>query len=170
MNATFDLEAAIGAPPEAADGAVRPELLTLRSGGQCYALDITAVREIRAWSLPTPLPHAPPSMLGMVNLRGVVLPVMDLALRLGHPRTGEDARNVIIVVQQDARLHGLLVEAVLDIVRPPADQVQDMPQTAIDPADKTAERMFVAETGIVQILALQHILPPLAAIEPSAAP
>ncbi|MEM7711252.1 MAG: chemotaxis protein CheW, partial [Pseudomonadota bacterium] len=98
------------------DVADRLELLTFRCGGRSYAVPIMNVREIRGWSPPTPLPHAPAYMLGMVNLRGSVLPVMDLARRLGSPATRDGPRNVIVVVALEGRVHGLMVEAVSDIV------------------------------------------------------
>ncbi|MCK0166604.1 chemotaxis protein CheW [Jannaschia sp. S6380] len=161
------------APPGDAtppSGPARTELLTFRCGGQCYALDIASVREIRGWSRPTPLPHTPKFMLGMVNLRGTVLPVTDLALRLGHPAMPDDARNVIIVVQQARRLHGLLVEAVTDIVRPAPDQLQDMPQVGAARDGVAPDRMFLSETGILQILALERVLPALHAPDAEAIP
>ena len=59
------------------------ELLTFQLSGQEYALDIMLVREIRGWTHATPLPHAPEYMEGVNNLRGTVLPVIDLSKRLG---------------------------------------------------------------------------------------
>ena len=144
------------------------ELLALRCGGQRFAIDIMEVREIRNWSQPTPLPHAPPYLRGMVNLRGLVLPVMDLAQRLGLPPTVDDARNVIVVVQHGERVHGLLVEAVSDIVRVARDCLQDVPRVGRDD-DPMAERLLVLEDGIVQVLAAGRILPPLAGLRESQA-
>ncbi len=136
------------------------ELLTFRCGGQRYAIDIMDVREIRGWSEPTPLPHAPAFLRGMVNLRGTVLPVTDLAQRLGLPATADDPRNVIIVVQSGRRVHGLLVEAVSDIVHPSADQLQDLPDTGLH-ANSLAERLFVVDETMVQILSTTRTLPTL---------
>ncbi|MEO0859003.1 MAG: chemotaxis protein CheW [Pseudomonadota bacterium] len=137
----------------------RVELLTFKCGGRGYAVDIMAVREIRSWSEPTPLPHAPPYMLGMVNLRGSVLPVMDLAQRLGLPPTEATPRNVIIVIQQNQRVHGLLVEAVSDIVHPTPDQLQDVPKISEDDTSAMAERLFAIEDAMVQILSMRKVLP-----------
>lgn len=134
------------------------ELLTFKCGGQGYAVDIMSVREIRSWSQPTPLPHAPPYMRGMVNLRGSVLPVMDLAQRIGRPATIDDPRNVIIVIQQGQRFHGLLVDAVSDIVHPRGDQLQEIPRVT-DGVDPMAERLFMVEDMMVQVLATDQILP-----------
>lgn len=92
------------------------ELLTFRVADQEYALPINSVREIRGWARPTPLPGAPHSIKGVINLRGVVLPVMGLADRLGTPAPAHNDRDVIIVVSHDDTLMGLLVDAVSDIV------------------------------------------------------
>lgn len=136
----------------------RNGLLTFRCGGQRYAVDIIAVREIRSWSEPTPLPHSPAYMRGMVNLRGSVLPVMDLAQRLGQPPTRDNPRNVIIVIQREGRVHGLLVDAVSDIVLPRADQMQEVPRIG-DDETAMAERLFVVDDVMIQVLATDRILP-----------
>ncbi len=135
------------------------ELLTFRCGGRGYAVDIMDVREIRSWSEPTPLPHSPPFMRGMVNLRGSVLPVMDLAQRLGQDATPDDPRNVIIVIQQGARVHGLLVDAVSDIVHPTSDQLQDVPRVGADEENSMASRLFVIDDVMIQVLSTERLLP-----------
>lgn len=148
------------APPDPIDPAPdRTDLLTFRCGGQRYAVDIMAVREIRSWSEPTPLPHAPSFMRGMVNLRGSVLPVMDLAQRLGRAPTADDPKNVIIVIQDQARVHGLLVDAVSDIVHPRTDQLQDVPQVEDGETHALADRLFVVDDAMIQILSTSRILP-----------
>lgn len=145
--------------PATQDSVKTTELLTFRCGGQGYAVDIMSVREIRSWSQPTPLPHAPPYMRGMVNLRGSVLPVMDLARRMGQATTKDDPRNVIIVIQQGNRVHGLLVDAVSDIVHPNLDQLQDVPRIANEEESSMAERLFVVDEEMIQVLSTARILP-----------
>ena len=100
-------------------------------------------------------------MRGMVNLRGSVLPVMDLAHRLGSPPTDDDPRNVIIVIQDRARVHGLLVEAVSDIVHPRMDQLQDVPQVGDGDDNAMADRLFVVDDVMIQVLLIARILPPI---------
>lgn len=149
-------------PPGAAEHALSGiELLTFETGGRRFAVDIMVVREIRSWSQPTPLPHAPPYMLGMVNLRGSVLPVMDLAQRVGQSPTPDNPRNVIIVIQQDDRVHGLLVEAVSDIVHPAPDQLQEVPKIAKEDGASMAQNLFVVEDKMIQVLAMERVLPDL---------
>jgi len=100
------------------------ELITFEVAGQRFGLDIMAVREIRAWTPATPLPQVPHYVSGVVNLRGTVLPVIDLAARLGWPATDPTPRHAIIVVQLGGKVMGLIVDAVSDIVTLPANSLQ----------------------------------------------
>ena len=102
------------------------ELLSFRLAEQEYSVDIMSVREIRGWTRATPLPHAPAYVRGVINLRGTVLPVVDLSTRLGMAPVEGDARNVIIVVQVGSQTAGLLVDAVSDILALPFPQDADL--------------------------------------------
>ncbi|MFC6584187.1 chemotaxis protein CheW [Sulfitobacter aestuariivivens] len=104
------------------------ELLTFKLADQKYALEITSVREIRGSTHATPLPQSPACMKGVINLRGTVLPVIDLGERLGLPPSAHNDRSVIIVVALEDRLTGLLVDAVSDIVTLATDDLRPRPQ------------------------------------------
>jgi purine-binding chemotaxis protein CheW len=95
---------------------MRHELITFGIAGQRFGIDIMAVREIRAWSPVTRLPRVPDYVAGVVNLRGAVLPVVDLAARLGWTPTEATPRNPIIVIEHEDQLRGLIVHEVADIV------------------------------------------------------
>ena len=86
-----------------------------------------SVREIRGWTPATALPRAPGFVRGVINLRGVVLPIIDLAERLGFAPAEPTPRHVIIVAQTGRQVVGLLVDAVSDIIAMPADKVQPTP-------------------------------------------
>src|SRR6187402_494135 len=92
------------------------ELIAFRIGDQEFCVNIMAVREIRGWTTATVLPHQPSYMIGVLNLRGVVLPIVDLSARLGMAASQPTARHVIIVAQIKRKVVGLLVEAVSDIL------------------------------------------------------
>jgi len=106
------------------------ELITFQVEGQVFALDIMAIREIRAWTPSTRLPRVPHYVAGVVNLRGTVLPVIDLAARLGWPPVEATPRHAIIVTQTGARQTGLIVESVSDIVTIDLATLQPPPPTA----------------------------------------
>ncbi|MEL6922375.1 MAG: chemotaxis protein CheW [Pseudomonadota bacterium] len=134
------------------------ELLTFKLGDQEYSLDIMSVREIRGWTRATPLPHAPSYMRGVINLRGTVLPVMDLAERLGLPKCGAHDRNVIIVVKQAESLTGLLVDAASDIVALSQDDLQPPPETAGHAGPNVIKWLTLIEDRMVRVLDLSHVV------------
>lgn len=90
--------------------------LTFSLAGEEYGVDILTVREIRGWSRVTRIPQAPPHVLGVLNLRGAVVPVMDLRLRFGMERVEYNENTVMIVVALAERLFGIVVDAVSDVV------------------------------------------------------
>lgn len=103
---------------------MRYELITFGVSGQLFGLDIMAIREIRAWSPVTRLPRVPNYVAGVVNLRGAVLPVIDLAVRLGWGPTETTPRNPIIVTELENQSRGLIVHDVNDIVSIASDDLQ----------------------------------------------
>lgn len=135
------------------------ELLTFRVADQEYSLDIMSVREIRGWTRTTPMPHAPSYMRGVINLRGTVLPVMDLAARLNLPALETSDRNVIIVVHLNGVLTGLLVDAVSDIVAMSADDLQAPPDMASDPQMAVVRALTVIDDRMIRVLDLTAVVP-----------
>ncbi|WP_386626324.1 chemotaxis protein CheW [Sulfitobacter geojensis] len=130
------------------------ELLTFRLAEQEYALDIMSVREIRGWTHATPLPHAPQYMKGVINLRGTVLPVMDLASRLGMAEREQNERSVIIVVKFEDTMTGLLVDAVSDIVAVTEDDLQPPPELAANTADGVVSALTLINERMIRVLNL----------------
>jgi len=106
------------------------ELITFEVEGQVFGLDIMSIREIRAWSPTTRLPRVPSYVAGVVNLRGTVLPVIDLAARLGWHATEPTPRHAIIVTQLGAQIGGWIVDSVSDIVTVPDNALQPPPPTS----------------------------------------
>jgi purine-binding chemotaxis protein CheW len=135
------------------------ELLSFLVSGQDYCVDIMSVREIRGSARATPLPHAPPYMRGVINLRGAVLPVMDLSARLGLETTSDTSRNVIIVVSTNDRTVGLMVDAVSDILALPDSQLQPPPEMPADEGRGFISALTIVEDRMIRVLDLSAILP-----------
>ncbi len=134
------------------------ELLTFKLADQEYSLDIMSVREIRGWTRTTPLPHAPSYMKGVINLRGTVLPVMDLSQRLGlKPREHTD-RNVIIVVKHEDVMTGLLVDAVSDIIALTADDLQPPPDMQASSSPNVVSSLTLIDERMIRVLDLSSIV------------
>ncbi len=135
------------------------ELLTFQVGGQEYAIDIMSVREIRGWTKATPLPHAPNFVRGVINLRGTVLTIVDLADRLGMGPTKASERNVIIVVHTGKETVGLLVDAVSDILAISKSELQTPPEMSADSEQTFVSALMIANERMIRILALAAALP-----------
>lgn len=128
MSATTDLVSEKGLE----DG----QYLSFRLADEEYALEILSVREIRGWQRVTRIPHAPPFVLGVLNLRGAVVPVMDLRRRFGLPDAEYTSTTVTIIVAVGQRLFGIVVDAVSDVLDVAAAQLRPPPDfgSAIDTA------------------------------------
>jgi len=141
------------------------QLITFEIDDRRLGIDIMAVREIRAWSPATPLPNVPSHVRGVVNLRGVVLPVVDLRLRLGWGTTDPSARHVIIVVRIADQLQGIIVDAVSDIVTLAPEDIQPVPDVGEVTAAAFLEGIATLEDRLIMILGLDRLAdtrPPLA--------
>ena len=143
--------------------AVGSELICVSIGEHLYAIDIMQVREIRGWTASTPLPHAPPHVLGMINLRGAILPVIDLGSLLGVGETAVSASSVVMVAQIGENQVGLLVDAVCDILTVAENSLQEPPNVGDRVRDFVAGVM-TTEQGIVTLLSLDHVMPDLTAV------
>lgn len=134
------------------------QLITFQLGEQVLGIDIMAIREIRAWSPATPLPNVPAHVRGVVNLRGVVLPVLDLRYRLGWGLTDPTSRHVIIVVRIGAQLQGLIVDAVNDIVTIEAEAMQPLPDMGDALAAHFLEGLATIDRRLILVLALDRLV------------
>lgn len=135
------------------------ELLAFRLGEQEYCVDIMSVREIRGWSKATPLPFSPDHVKGVINLRGTVLPVIDLAVRLGMPPIEGDERNVIIVVSVNGQTAGLLVDAVSDILSVDRNDLQAPPDLTADKESNCISALTLFDNRLIRMLQLETVLP-----------
>ena len=135
------------------------EMIAVAVGDQKFAIDIMMVREIRGWSTSTPLPQAPAHVLGMINLRGAVLPVIDLGARLALGATTPTSSSVVVVVQGDrGQQVGLLVDAVCDILTVQKDAMQEVPEVGDSGLRRFLAGVMTIENEIVTLLSLDHVL------------
>jgi len=135
------------------------ELIAFRIGEQEFCVDIRAVREIRGWAPATPLPQSPAYVKGVINLRGTVLPILDLGARLGFGPTTPSARHVIIVARIGMKTVGLLVEAVSDILTVSSETIQQTPDIACDTVRAFVRGVIAQEDGMISLIALDGLLP-----------
>ncbi len=139
------------------------ELIAFRIGAQEFCVDIMAVREIRGWTQATVLPRSPDWMRGVINLRGAVLPIVDLAARLGFMPREAPERQVIIVAQiangASTQIVGLQVDAVSDILTVEDGTLQPPPDVASELVRNFVQGLLAIEGRMVSLVSLDRILP-----------
>lgn len=135
------------------------ELISFEIAGQEFCIDTQAVREIRGWTVPTRMPNAPPYVLGVINLRGVVMPVMDLRARLGLGETTPGSRHVYIVVQHDDRVVGLMVDAVQETFSVDPDMLQAPPAMDYGERGPLVDAILPIDGRMLARLVLGALLP-----------
>lgn len=130
------------------------EIIAFRLHDQEFCVKTTTIREIRGWAPCTPIPHSPPEIIGVMNLRGSVIPIIDLAYKLGMTSTVANERSAIVVAEVHTMVIGMLVDRVSDILTIPSSQVQPVPEVTAS-FDKTfCEGIIANEAGMICFLNL----------------
>lgn len=135
------------------------ELISFEIGGQEFCIDIRSVREIRGWTAATQMPHTPSYMLGVINLRGAVMPVIDLRCRLGLGMTEVSSRHVIVVIQHGAQLAGVLVDGVQETFQVDASVLQEPPQIETTTTDLFVDAIIPIGDRLLSRLVVSALLP-----------
>jgi purine-binding chemotaxis protein CheW len=102
----------------------RSQYLTLKLGNEDYAIDILRVREIRTYEDPTKMVNSPPVVKGVVNLRGLIVPIVDLRMKFGLPKVEYTEFTVVIVLS----IRSVVIGAVSNVVTRTSDQINSSPQ------------------------------------------
>ena len=134
------------------------QFVSFAIGDDQYGVDIMAVREIKGWSQVTYLPAQPDYMRGVLNLRGVMVPIIDLRCRFGQGMTEATSLHIVIVVQIEGRHVGMLADRVLDIVSIEASQVQPVPRVAQASRVNFLSGLVTIETGMIALIDLSPLL------------
>ncbi len=134
------------------------EVVAFRVAGQDYCFDLGSVREIRGWTTTTALPHAQPYVKGVINLRGAVVPVIDLSERLGLGAAEPGARHVIIITVINDQTVGLLAEVVSDILTVAERDLQPIPDVVDETVRRFISGVLVKEDTMIRRLDLVTIL------------
>ena len=145
--------AARGHPPGQRERQSGGEFLTFRLGDEEYGIDILRVQEIRSYEQPTRIANAPPFIKGVVNLRGVIVPIIDLRLALGCSDVACDGSTVVIVLDVRGRVVGAVVDAVSDVLRLSKDEIKAAPELGSNIAGQ-----FITGIGTVKNGAAERML------------
>jgi purine-binding chemotaxis protein CheW len=139
-------------------GAASTKFISFAIGDDQYGVDIMAVREIKGWSEITYLPRQPEYVRGVLNLRGVIVPIIDLRCRFGQGVTEATPLHIVIIVQVGARPIGLLADRVLDIVSFEPAQVQPVPRVAQASRVDFLSGLVTVDGAMLALIDLQNLL------------
>ena len=134
------------------------QFITFTLGTEEFGIDIMLVREIKGWSETTALPKAPPYMRGVINLRGVIVPILDLRARFGMGLTEPSQTHVVIIVIAGARITGLLVDAVSDIVTVERDTIRPVPDVGPPIGEKFLDGLVPLGERMVTLVSLDGLI------------
>jgi len=134
------------------------QVISFAIGDDQYGVDIMAVREIKGWSEITHLPKQPEYVRGVLNLRGVIVPIVDLRCRFSQGLTDATALHIVIIVQIASRQVGLLADRVLDIVSFETTQVQPVPRVANGTRVNFLSGLVTIESGMIALIDLANLL------------
>lgn len=135
------------------------EFISFAMGDDQDGVDIMAVRELKGWMEITSLPHQPQYIWGALNLRGVIVTIIDLRCRFGQGLTGTTPLHIVIAVQIAGRLVGLIGDRVLDIVSVETNQTQPAPQVAQGRGWDCLSGIATVADGMIALIDPAHPLP-----------
>ena len=110
-----------------AKGAQANEFLTFRLGDEEYGIEILKVQEIRGWEQPTSIANAPEFIKGVVNLRGIIVPIVDMRIKFKLSKAEYDQFTVVIILNVAGRVVGMVVDGVSDVIQLAAEKIRPVP-------------------------------------------
>jgi purine-binding chemotaxis protein CheW len=138
------------------------QVLTFVLGNETYGVDILRVQEIRGWSAVTKIPHAPPHVLGVLNLRGSIVPIVDLRMRFSLDRAEYTTVTVIIVVSvisaAGRRDFGVVVDGVSDVVDVNTAEVKAAPELGAKGATDYIRGLVPVSERMVVLLDIDRLI------------
>jgi purine-binding chemotaxis protein CheW len=137
------------------------QFVTFTIAEQQYCVDIMAVREIRASNVITPLPGAPAFVRGVTNLRGTIVPIIDLGKRFGIDRPEATPSQVVVIVTMEGKLAGLLVDTVSDILTVSDTDIAAIPATQSEKHGTFFDGLITLEETMIIVISLDRLASPL---------
>jgi purine-binding chemotaxis protein CheW len=122
------------------------EFLTFRLGQESYGIEILKVQEIRGYETPTAIANAPAFIKGVINLRGVIVPILDLRIKFQLTQASYDEFTVVIILNVAGRVVGVVVDAVSDVLTLAADDIRPTPEFA----SATFDTKYITGLGTVE--------------------
>jgi purine-binding chemotaxis protein CheW len=135
------------------------EYLTFRLLQETYGIPILKVQEIRGYEPPTAIANAPPFIKGVINLRGLIVPILDLRIKFGQREVAYDQFTVTIILNVADRVVGVVVDAVSEVAEFAADDVKPAPAFASRLLDtRTITGLASLRDGLVILLDIESLM------------
>jgi purine-binding chemotaxis protein CheW len=144
--------------PSASEDADLRQFVSFVIGEQHYCVDIMAVREIKAWTGTTALPNSPAHIRGVINLRGAIVPVIDLRKRFGQELTEPTPAHVVVIVAVGDVQNGLLVDGVSDIVTVNKKDIAPIPNMEGEDKNPYFQGLITGQEKLVAVISLDHLI------------
>ena len=133
-------------PNKAAADSQASEFLTFRLGAESYGIEILKVQEIRGYETPTSIANAPAFIKGVINLRGVIVPILDLRIKFQLSEAKYDDFTVVIILNVAGRVVGVVVDSVSDVLTLAGDAIQPTPEFA----SATFDTKYITGLGTIE--------------------
>lgn len=140
------------------NGLDHQQFLTFTLSDQEFGIEILSVQEIRNFTTVTPIPNSPSDVQGVINLRGAVVPIIDLKMALGIGGATQDKFAVIIVVNVASKAIGLTVDAVSDVVDVKPDDIVQTPEMLTQGGRNVVQGIAKSDQRLISILDLNCLL------------
>jgi len=138
------------------------QYLSFTLGDETFAVEILSVQEIRTWEVPTLLPRSPEHMKGVINLRGTIVPVIDLRIKFDICKPVYDDTTVVIVLrineEDKVRIMGIVVDAMSDVLFIDKDKIRNSPEFGGNVDAEYIEGLTTIEGNIVSLLTTKALL------------
>ena len=134
------------------------QVAILKLATEYYALDIMKVNTIKEYELPNRIPHAKPFVKGVINLRGQIVPILDLREILGYEEDFSNEKRKIIIIENEDELLGLIIDEVLSISRIEDNQIEDLDKVGFTDFADVIESVAKFDDKLVAILSIPKIL------------
>lgn len=143
------------------------EFLAFKVGAEEYGVDILRVQEIRSYEKPTTIANAAAELKGVVNLRGVIVPIIDLRLKLGLQQARYDHLTVVIVLNISRRVVGVVVDSVSDVLTLEREQLRPVPALESDARRDHLLAIGAVDDRMLILLDIEKLLAPALASHPT---
>lgn len=143
------LKTAIGQPRE---------VLSCKLGQEEYGINILAVQELRGYDAVTRIANAPEFVKGVINLRGVIVPIIDLRIKFGLLNPKYDTFTVVVIINLPGRTAGIVVDSVSDVVELSAEQIKPAPELVSSAGDAYILGLATLEERILILVDIEKLL------------